>query len=210
MLSEVVKSYPWKCSRCLAEEARTRARGDAFHARELAITEVLRDGTWRTTIWRPHSGGPRTATARFTAALNALTDQPMTYIRPGTVKGSTDDRRRRPDPPRWIGRILAPGEEVTVPCGRRHGGYGRLDGTWQEGEPGSVIVSNERFVAQLQRIVFGLGADLRRESPYSLPNSRGRKMRVDVHHPHRRVPHRLGRDLEVSSRRDKVRGERMP
>ena len=122
-----------------------------FEARSPATSVLFPDGCCRTIVWRHRHGGSITALELFAKALAAGAGHPdvvLTTGISGSVKGA--DRRREPD--RWIGRILGPDEEAKVPCGRRHGGFWTPDGAWHEGEPGYILVSDERFRAQLQKI----------------------------------------------------------
>jgi hypothetical protein len=86
----------------------------------------------------------------FTRALNALTHPNVRMI--GRVSGRVDDTRRTSEQPRTFATVLEPGEEVEVPCGRKHGGHRLADGSWVDGEPGSIIVSDARFVQALRAI----------------------------------------------------------
>ena len=150
MGSRVVKSeLLWKCPDCLERETRS----PDFRARELAVTQVLDDGTRITaTLWH-RAGGPRTPGEHFTRALHALTNPNVRVI--GRISGSFADTRRSLEQPRTFATVLEPGEEVEIRCGRKHGGHRLADGSWVEGEPGSIIVSDARFVQALQAITAG-------------------------------------------------------
>jgi hypothetical protein len=135
--------YDWQCPRC-QDEARfdlerppQERRG--FEARSLATTVPFPDGCCRTIVWRRRHGGLRTPQQQLAIALDAMAGPNVVFTKGISVR--QDDTSRSGEPPRWIGRLLDPDDEVVVPCGRLHAG-----------KRGSVVISDRRFLEQLAQI----------------------------------------------------------
>jgi hypothetical protein len=108
----------------------------------LATTEVFEDGAMRTIVWKQKAGGRRPPAVDHGIDVRIDLEQ-------GVARRIDHDRGR-------FGVVLGDDDEETVPCRRDHGGHWDAEGLWH-GEPGSIVVSNDRFLAQLQRIANSAG-----------------------------------------------------